>query len=267
MMNAQQSYSDIIIPVIRNVRKMLLPHYGNTNFQNKQSDKKFELVTELDVNVERFLKTAFEKLYPDIAFVGEEGSGNRERARFWLVDPIDGTTPFIRGIPFCTTMVALIENGQVIFSAIYDFVNNIMYHAEKEKGAFANGAPIHVSSRTLRGAYLTWETHLDKAQNLSWFLRLREEAVLWHLGASGFEYTLIASGKLEGKICVDPHGKDYDFAAGTFLVSEAGGTVANIGKKTYDYRNGNFIASNSLVFKALTLGQNAIFPAEKLITV
>jgi len=131
----------------------------------------------------------------------------------------------------------------VIFSAIYDFVNDIMYHAEKEKGAFANGAPIHVSSRTLRGAYLTWETHLDKAQNLSWFLRLREEAVLWHLGASGFEYTLIASGKLEGKICVDPHGKDYDFAAGTFLVSEAGGTVANIGKKTYDYRNGNFIAN------------------------
>lgn len=253
-------YSDAVLPIIRRARKILLPHYGKVEFQTKQSDKRFELITDLDTRVEQFLKNEIAKAYPDIAFVGEEGDRDRNAKRFWLVDPIDGTTPFIRGIPFCTTMVALIEDGQVVFSAIYDFVQDIMYHAEKGKGAFANSEPIHVSNRPLRGACLVWQTHLDQEENMRWFLRLRKKCVLWHFGPSGFEFALIASGKLDGLVCVTPHGKDYDFAPGSLLVSEAGGVVANIGRRNYDYRNGNFIVANPQVFAGLTEGRDAIFP-------
>lgn len=259
-MPSHHAYSDTILPLIRRVREMLLPHFGKVEFQAKQSDKKFELITELDCKVERFLKTEFAKVYPDIAFFGEEEGGDRNAERFWLVDPIDGTTPFIRGIPFCTTMVALIEDGQVVFSAIYDFVNDTMYSAEKGKGAFKNSELIRVSSRPLRGSCLVWQTHLDQEENMRWFLRLRKECVLWHFGPSGFEFLLIASGKLDGFVCVSPHGKDYDFAPGSLLVQEAGGVVANIGEESYDYRNGNFIAANPLIFRELTEGPGAIFP-------
>lgn len=254
------SYSEKTLPIIRRVRGMLLPHFGRAEFRSKPSGKRFETVTEFDARVERFLKDEFFEAYPDIPFVGEETGGSRDAPRFWLVDPIDGTAHFIRGIPFCTTMVALIENGGVIFSAIYDFVGDIMYHAEKGRGAFANGELIRVSEHLLKGACLVWQTHLDREENLRWFLRLRKECILWRFGPSGFELALTASGKLDGFVCVSPHGKDYDFAPGSLLVSEAGGVVANIGSRSYDYRNGNFIAANPLVFNELTEGTGALFP-------
>lgn len=261
-MRAKQTYSQTILPVIRRVREMLMPHFGNAQFEHKQSGKRFELVTRLDGEVERFLKKEFANAYPDIAFVGEESGGERSAKQFWLVDPIDGTTPFVRGLPFCTTMVALIENEEVVFSAIYDFVNDIMYSAEKGHGAFANDTNIHISEHPLKGACLVWQTHLDQEKNLRWFLRLRKESVLWHFGPSGFEFSLIASGKLDGMVCASPHGKDYDFAPGSLLVKEAGGVVANIGTRDYDYHNGNFIAANPVVFKELTEGPGAIFPID-----
>jgi myo-inositol-1(or 4)-monophosphatase len=239
---------------------MLLPYYGKVEFKSKQSDKRFELVTKLDSEVELFLKTEFSKRFPDISFTGEETGGDHKAEKFWLVDPIDGTAHFIRGIPFCTTMVALIDSNEVVFSAIYDFVNDVMYSAEKGQGALANEKPIHVSNRPLEGAYMAYETHLDKEENFRWFLKLREKCIPISIGCSGFEFHLIASGRLEGRICIDPHGKDYDFAAGTFLVREAGGIVANIGQKTYDYKNLEFLAVNPNVFNELTTGTDAIFP-------
>ena len=85
---------------------------------------------------------------------------------------------------------------------------------------------------------------------------------MFKAGSSGFEFAMVASGKLDGRLCFDSYGKDYDFAPGSLLVEEAGGVVANIGSREYDYRNGNFIAANPLVFKQLTEGPDAIFPIE-----
>jgi len=74
------------------------------------------VVTKLDTDVEEFVSDELTKIYPDIGFVGEEHGGNREAARFWIMDPIDGTGHFIRGLPFCTSMIALVEDGHVNFS-------------------------------------------------------------------------------------------------------------------------------------------------------
>ncbi len=77
--------------------------------------------------------------------------------------------------------------------------------------------------------------------------------------SAGYEFVLVATGKIEARICFDPFGKDYDFAPGSLLVSEAGGIVANIGLTTYDYRNTNLIAGNKSVFENYTSGEAAIF--------
>lgn len=259
-MPAQPTYSEKILPILRRTRKMLLPRYGNVTFRAKTSVRKFDTVTALDARVEKFLKTELAAAYPAIPFVGEETGGDRKARTFWLVDPIDGTSYFIRGLPFCTTMVALIENKTVIFSAVYDFVRDLMYSAEKGRGAFENGKRIRVSGRKLSGAFLAWETRLNKEKNLRWYMKLRKKSVLIRYGCAGFEYAMVAAGKLDGRICIDPYGKDYDFAPGAFLVSEAGGAVANVGKKTYDYRNLEFIAAAPRIFRELTRGKKAIFP-------
>lgn len=239
---------------------MLLPFYGKIEELRQKETSAVTVVTELDIKVEQLLETRLKGIDPTIGFVGEETGGDRTRDRFWLVDPIDGTNHFIRGTPFCTSMLALVEEGQVTFGAVYDFLNDIMYTAEKDAGALMNGQAIRVSTRPLARAYMGWESHVDKEKNLKLFLQLRDRCVLFKTVSSGYEYALVASGKLDGRLCFDPHGRDYDYAPGSLLVSEAGGVVANIGRRTYDYRNTDFIAANPIVYRELTEGPSAIFP-------
>jgi fructose-1,6-bisphosphatase/inositol monophosphatase family enzyme len=71
---------------------------------------------------------------------------------------------------------------------------------------------------------------------------------------------MVASGKLDGRLALDPWGQDWDFAPGSLLVTEAGGIATNLGKNTYDYRNHNYIIANPLVHEELTVGPRALFP-------
>lgn len=255
------SYASEVVPLVRRVREILLPFYGNTDILRQKGNTAVTVVTELDIKIEEFLAGELKKLYPAIDFAGEETGGNRNAEQFWLVDPIDGTAHFVRGLPFCTTMLALIEKGEVIFSIIYDFMGDVMYVAEKGKGATMNGKAIHVSNRPLAEAYTDdFESDLTKEENQTLFNTLRSKCMFVKTLSSGFEHAMVASGKLDGRICKDPYGKDYDYAPGSLLVAEAGGRVANIGALTYDYQNLNFIAANPVIFKELTEGDGAVFP-------
>ena len=246
--------------IIRSTRTVSLPNWGTAEITAQKSEGAHDVVTKLDTDIERYLKTEFEKLDPSISFVGEEFGGDRNAKKKWLVDPIDGTAHFIRGTPFCTTMVALIEDEKVIFSAIYDFIQDVMYQAVLGEGAFQEDKPIHVSERSLREAYISYESNLGTQDNLLKYLGFRKQVGSIQLLCSGFEFVQVALGKIEGRICVDPYGKDWDFAPGSLLVSEAGGIVTNIGSSTYDYRNVNLLATNKKVYEALTSGPDALFP-------
>lgn len=251
-----------VLGVIRSTREKSLPLWGKVEVQSQKSASTTDVVTKVDFEIEEYLTSEFAKIDSSISFVGEEHGGDRSASRHWLVDPIDGTAHFVRGLPFCTTMVALIEEGRVSFSAIYDFVNDVMYHAEHGKGAYRNGELIHVSDRPLGSSYMFYESNLNKGDNLNTYLAFKKNTMVLNTLNAGYEFSLIASGKIEGRVCLDPFGKDYDFAPGSLLVAEAGGIVANIGSKEFDYQNLNFIASNKEVFEGLTTGDGAIFPLE-----
>ncbi len=200
------------------------------------------------------------KFSADIGFRGEEFGVQAQAETTWLVDPIDGTSHFTRGLPFCTTMVALIENGQVVLSVIHDFVRDDTYWATRGGGAFCNGKRISVSERGLKHGMISFETKLDKPQNNAKYLQVRGQANIIATLNCGFEFAMIASGKLEGRIGLEPYGADWDFAPGSLLVSEAGGVATNIGQNTYDYRNHDYLITNSVVHGELTGGADAIFP-------
>ncbi|PIQ68144.1 MAG: hypothetical protein COV91_05740 [Candidatus Taylorbacteria bacterium CG11_big_fil_rev_8_21_14_0_20_46_11] len=261
--NTKSTYSEAVLPIIHQVRETLLPFYGNVPFTEKNPTGKEDLLTELDTKVERFLRTEFKKLYPDIDFVGEEDGGDRTKERFWLVDPIDGTSHFVRGMPFCTTMVALIDKGDVVFSAVYDFVNDVMYHAEKGRGAYRNNEPMSISTRPLRLSRIEVSIQIDDPDRLQSYLALKKKCHIFHAGASGFELPLVALGKLDGSVHIGPGSKDYDVAPGLFLIKEAGGIVTNIGKQTYTYKDLDFIATNPAIHKELTEGSDALFPVRE----
>jgi len=255
-----ENITDLVLPIIKKTREILLPHWGKVENVKYKDGQAHSVVTELDKKVEKFLYGELNKVFPDIVFVGEEFGGDRTARKFWLADPIDGTSHFVRGLPFCTTMLALIEDGQVIFSAIYDFINDVMYHAERGKGAYKNGLPIQVSNRSSGKIYLAWETHHDKPENKKIEDELHKFASHFELVCSGYEHAMVAEGKIEGRVCFDHWGEDYDYAPGTLLISEAGGIVTNIGKTSYNYKDYRFIAASPIVYKKLTEGSDAIFP-------
>jgi myo-inositol-1(or 4)-monophosphatase len=233
------------------VREILLPQWGKAEVIDKKTASSSDVLTALDQKVEKFLREKLAEVYPDIQFVGEEEGGNREAERFWLVDPIDGTGHYVRGLPFCTSMLALIEDGVVTFSVIYDFLNDDMYWAEKGKGAYKNDSPIHVSDRSLTDSYICMESKMYKKYNQEFFGRINTKAPYFSSVDCGWEFAMVACGKLDGRISFDPWGYDYDFAPGALLVSEAGGIVVNIGSSEYDYKNINFIAAGPKVYKEL----------------
>jgi myo-inositol-1(or 4)-monophosphatase len=253
-----------ILEVIKSSRAISLPLWGKVDGSNLKGDSAASVVTVIDQEVEEFFKKEFARVEPSIDFVGEEYGGNRDAERFWLIAPIDGTGHYVRGTPFCTTMVSLIEHGEVTFSAIYHFVTDEMYYAIKGGGAWRNSEKISVSNRPITESYLVFESKIHKPENMIICNKLREKSAMITMVCSGYEHCMVACGQLEARITLDGYGQDYDFAPGALLIREAGGVVTNINSDVYDYRNTNYIAANPKMFTALTVGESAIFPINKL---
>lgn len=245
------TYVKKVLPIIRSAGKELLKYYGKIKISGQKGKLAHTVITKLDLKTEKYLASNLRKIYPAIDFFGEEFGGRKNTQRFWLVDPIDGTAHFARGIPFCTTMIALVDSGKVVFSAINNFVTGETFYAEAGHGAMLNNKSIHVSNRRLVDGYLTFEINLEKKKNLDLFLDLKKKTMLFKTVSCGYEIGLIAQGKIDGRITLDPYGDDWDYAAGSLLVSEAGGRVVNIGKNSYDYTNHNFIMGNSNVCREI----------------
>lgn len=241
--------------------KELKKYYGNIAVLSKGDGSSISgVVTEIDRKTEQFLAAELGKFSSEIGFRGEEYGVQSHRDTTWLVDPIDGTAHFIRGLPFCTTMVALVEDGEVVLSVIHDFVRGDTYYAVRGVGAFCNDKKLTVSTRSLKEGLVSFETKLEKPENYKKYIAMREKTGLISTINCGFEFAMIASGKLDGRVGLDPYGMDWDYAAGSLLVSEAGGITENIGKTTYEYQNHDFIIANKAIHSELVNGVDAIFP-------
>lgn len=243
-------YASVVVPILQEAGAELQKEFGSIESENK-SDHPADLVTELDRKTETFIAEKLAAVFPDIDFFEEEHGGNRDAERFWLLDPIDGTAHFVRGIPYCTTMLVLIENGEPIFSAICHIASGDIYLAEKGKGATKNGEKISVSERNMQQSYVAHEVDTRHQANADFFAELRNDVVLTNTISAGHEFCLVAEGKLEARVTVDGFGDIYDFPQGALLVKEAGGIVKNLGSEGYDYTNFTFVAANPKFYEEL----------------
>lgn len=244
----------------------LVNHWGKVG--HKLKDRQDEVVTDLDRQTELFLFERLEKFDGSIGFRGEELGTKKAGNPTWLVDPIDGTVHFIRGLPFCTTMIALIDSGQVVVSVIHDFVANNTYWAIRGQGAFCNDQPIKVSQNSTADNHIIM-IEADLADPLAKALRIdprlngykssRKNLIL-RTADSGWEFAMVACGKVDARLVFRGFGFDYDYAPGSLLVAEAGGIVTNIGSDSYDYTNLNLLAANPVIHREMTSGPEALFP-------
>ena len=239
-------YSQLISTLEKDIRRLgtyVASLVGDV--EHSQKTHAYDLLTTIDAEVEDALKARLAILDPDTPVVGEETGGDRSVSRYWLIDPIDGTIHFVRGNHFCTIMLALIENGIPTASIIYNITTQEFYSAIKGQGSYKNGVRISTSTREINQAVILMEINIRKPGNLQKFYNLATNTKWMNLICAGYEFAMIADGRAEARICIDPYGNDYDFAAGSLLVQEAGGVVKTFDGDEYDVTKKDFVVASS----------------------
>lgn len=212
-------------------------------------------VTEADIKINDLVIEKVKQNFPDHAVLGEEASWNLPAKYTWVCDPIDGTRPFVYGLPYSVFSLALVEDGQPIIAIAYDPYSKRLYHAEKGKGAFMNEQKISVNNKSdLAGAIVGAGKHLP-FENLN-YTKLFEQIIdkihrTITLQCVVQEAMLIATGQVEGNIFISDTA--HDIAAVKLLVEEAGGKVTDLygNEQRYDQPIRGAIISNGHIHDEL----------------
>jgi myo-inositol-1(or 4)-monophosphatase len=191
-----------------------------------------DLVSYVDKQAEKQLVKNLSKILPEAGFTTEEDTINTKGEVFdWIIDPLDGTTNFIHGIPTYAISIALYENGQPVIGVVYEINRGEMFSAYKGGGAFLNNKPIHVSKRTslsesLLATGFPYYQFDKQPQYMQLFSNLMQKCHgLRRIGSAAVDLAYVACGRFDAFF--EYNLNSWDVAAGAFLVQEAGGTVMN----------------------------------------
>jgi myo-inositol-1(or 4)-monophosphatase len=214
-------------------------------------------VCAADRRAETILREELSKARPDYGFLGEEGGAQAgsDKTHRWIVDPLDGTTNFLHGIPHFAIAIALERNGTIVAGLVYNPANDEMFIAERGKGAFLNDKRIRVAARQRlaeaivacglphygRGDLALARSEIAAAQ--------RTFAGLRRYGAATLDLAWIAAGRLDAYWERDL--SPWDLAAGSILVREAGGFISDLDGGDAILTKGNVVAGNDTMHREL----------------
>ncbi len=229
--------------------------------QDVRVDKKgrIDLVTEVDLAIERDFRAMISERFPTHAVLGEElgeyiptSSG---ASHCWVFDPIDGTVNFAHGLPIFCASLALEIDGTPVIAAVYDPMREELFTAERGEGARLNGRPLHVSNCDgLVDAMLCTGFPYDVHETLDELVGLFGDFVgvaraVRRLGSAALDLCYVAAGRFDGFWEQRLH--PWDMAAGALLVKEAGGSVSTLRGGRFSSREGSIVASNTHVHSAM----------------
>lgn len=198
-----------------------------------QKEGHFNFVTDTDVAVQEYIRNALQTLLPGSRFFAEEQDNEPlSDAPTFVVDPIDGTINFMRGRGVSAVSIALMENKRPVLGVIYDPYRDELFHAQNGRGAYLNGRPIHVSEIPFEKAVTAFGTSPYDAElaekGLAYARRfLLEAGDLRRCGAASLDLCDVACGRAD--IFFELRLRPWDVAAGSLLVTEAGGRFYSIG--------------------------------------
>lgn len=243
----------------------LIKNRMGSGFATEEKSSSFDVVTEVDKASEELIRQGILLQYPDHKFLGEEESflsgkplqevlqEARNEAYLWVVDPIDGTSNYVQGIPGFTVSIALVCYGELTVGVVYDPCSDEMFWAEKGKGAFLNGTRIQVASADELGRSVIATGFPSKMESrhavYNALGRLLEQCrTIRSLGSAARHLAYVAAGRLHG---FWENGLNaWDVAAGVLLVLEAGGTVSDTRDEAYSLLTRDIAASNGRIHEA-----------------
>ena len=252
-----------LIKIIKKAGKILKKgYYSNKDVTFKA---KKDLVTKYDVAVENYLKEKFTKKFKEFNIIAEESdNANVEFNNSIIIDPIDGTTNFVNGVPHTAISVGVYKNKKPYLAIVYNPILDELYEAKIGKGAFLNGKELKVSVESdLQKALLATgfpytsgssEDDLnDVVKKIKDILPLCQD--LRRLGSASIDLCLVARGTFEGYY--EMNLKPWDVSAGVLILSEAGGKITNINGDEYNlFEDKYIVATNGKIHDELIKNLN-----------
>lgn len=208
-----------------------------------------DLVSYVDKEAEEALMEELEMVMPDAGFITEESQRNDNNEYNWVIDPLDGTTNFVHGIPVCAVSVALVKGDEILIGVVYDIVKDVTYYAWKGGGAFKDAENISVTkTRRIKDSLLATGLPVNNFDRIDDYLAIlgdfmKQSHGVRRFGAAALDLCFTAEGTFDAfyEINLSP----WDVAAGALIVKEAGGKVTDFqGNDNYIFGK-TIIASNS----------------------
>jgi myo-inositol-1(or 4)-monophosphatase len=254
---ARSALLNVMVQAAMKAGRSLSRDFGEV--QNLQVSMKGpgDYVSQADRKAEEIVFTELSKARPGYAFLMEErGAVEGEDAQHrWIVDPLDGTTNFLHGIPIFSVSIALERQGQIVAGVIYNPAMDELYTAERGGGAFMNDRRLRVAGRgKLTDAVIGCGVpHLGRGQHGNFLIELRnvmaEVSGVRRLGSAALDLAYVAAGRMDGFWEVGL--SSWDIAAGVLLVREAGGFVSDMDGGQGMLDNGEVVAGNEVIQRAL----------------
>ncbi len=215
-----------------------------------------DFVSTADLKAERVLREELAKARPGFGFLMEESgeTKGRDGRHRWIVDPLDGTTNFLHGIPHFAISIGLEEDGEIVAGLIYHPIADEIYWAEKGRGAYVNDRRLRVSARrnleeSLIGTGIPFRSHGDHPRYLATLSAvMRATSGVRRIGVASLDLAYVAAGRFDG--FWEFGLKPWDMAAGIVLVREAGGSVASLSEGNV-MDSGDIIAGNAAIYGQL----------------
>ena len=230
-MNAQEldDRLEAAIPIVRAAGRMALDYFNDRAGLTIEHKGQQDLVSIADRAVEDLIRGELGTLFPDDAVLGEEGGGGGDADRTWVLDPIDGTFNFLKGIPCWGVVAAYVVDGKTVIGLTYDPVHDEMFVARSGGGTLRNGAPVRVSGNPtvdISCLALAYSFRQDKDT----YVRMVDAALTLgfehrRAGSTAIQLCWVADGRCDGFATL--HCSSWDCLAGLILVEEAGGVATD----------------------------------------
>jgi len=248
---------NVMIAAARKAARGLIRDFGEVENLQVSLKGTSDFVSSADIKTERALRQELEKARPGFGFLMEEGGEvvGTDPSHRWIIDPIDGTTNFLHGIPHFAISIGLERDGEIIAGVIYEPVHDELYHSEKGGGTFLNDRRLRVSARrkldeALFATGIPFKGRDGHAEFLATAPKvMANSAGLRRFGAASLDMAYVAAGRYEGYW--ETGIKPWDIAAGIIMVREAGGYVSDIAGGQQMMTTGSVVAANDQMHKQL----------------
>ena len=209
---------NIMIKASEKASKILIRDFGE--LENLQVSKKGpkDFVTNADIKAEKIIIEELKKARPNYSIISEENGveKNKDESNFWIIDPIDGTTNFLHGVPHFAISIALQSNNEIVCGLIYDPIKDELFYAEKNHGAYFNNQRIRVSKKR----------DIDECLFAVGKGKYNPDLIYRRSGSAALDMAYVASGRFDGYF--QNNLNLWDIAAGIIIVKEAGGIINEI---------------------------------------